>query len=173
MSSRLHRSVALIGFPRSGKSTLGPMLAQALNVSWLDSDQALTELTGHSPAEWIQLQGEAAFRALEAQWLESWQPEQPLILSTGGGLPCFGNHLQLLQRQALTLYLHWDDSTLMARLQVPPHPLTQLYSPEALLHLYQQRHLIYAQADLSLACEGQSPADLLQALLHVLAGEAL
>lgn len=166
------RSIALIGFPCSGKTTVGRLLATALNRPWLDSDAEIESHTGHPPAHWLQTQGEPAFREIEKKWLQAWQAPgqatEPCVLSTGGGLPCYQNNLEILRTKALTIYLDAEFATLQARLSAPPgHALTRLYDPSALQALYARRHAIYRQADLQIAAQGE-PEAILQALLLAL-----
>jgi shikimate kinase len=76
--------IVLVGAPGSGKSTVGPLLAQALGVPFADVDAVLEERTGKSVAEIFADDGEPAFRALE----ESTTAEllrDPGVLSLGGG----------------------------------------------------------------------------------------
>ena len=169
MSNLAHsRSIALIGFPSSGKSTMGPLLAQSLGYAWLDSDQQIALNTGRSPAEWLQTMGEPAFRKAERHWLQAWNPVTPCVLSTGGGLPCYQNNLDLLKHKALTVYLELDFESLRQRLYTPPgHALTRLYDPEGLKVLYARRAQIYTLADLSIAATG-NPDEILTRLLQKL-----
>lgn len=143
--------IALIGLPRSGKSTLGPLLAEQLDYVWLDSDQGLSESTGRSPAEWIAASGMLAFREAEARWLRETELPERLVLSTGGGLPCYGDNMDWLLAQFCTVHLALELQTWLLRMQTPPsHTLCQHYSLDELAALYQQRQLVYARANLRL-----------------------
>lgn len=141
-------NIILIGPPRSGKSTLGPALARHFQLPWRDSDALITAETGQSPAQLLQHHGEERFRAIERAWLQSWHPATPTVLSTGGGLPCQGHNLQILQSKGLTLSLTWPTEIILKRLQNPPHALTRLYTPEALRERLEAREAIYQQAQL-------------------------
>lgn len=157
--------MALIGFPNSGKTTVGKALATALNYAWADSDQALQAETGLSPEALIESRGLEGFRQAEQQWLQNWWPLQPTVLSTGGGLPCYHHNLQVLKERCWTVYLNPDYTLLEQRLYTPPgHNLTRLYSPDALRELHRQRHLIYTQADLCLVPAKSAEATVTQIL---------
>lgn len=76
--------IVLVGAPGSGKSTVGPLLAQALGVPYADVDLVVEERVGKSVAEIFADDGEPAFRALE----ESVTLELlglPGVLALGGG----------------------------------------------------------------------------------------
>jgi shikimate kinase len=76
--------IVLVGAPGSGKSTVGPLLAEALGVAYADVDAVVEERAGKSVAEIFADDGEPAFRALEeattAELLGS-----PGVLALGGG----------------------------------------------------------------------------------------
>lgn len=162
----LKQSLALVGFPCSGKSTVGQRLALYFKCPWTDSDLAIEASSGKSPAQWIQSQGQNAFRQIEREWLLNWQPSEACILSTGGGLPCFQDNLVVLAQKAKTVYLVADFDLLYQRLKQPPaHVLTELYDRDALQDLHQQRHLIYQKADLSVS-SAQTPEQICQQIIQ-------
>jgi shikimate kinase len=74
----------LVGAPGSGKSTVGAMLAERLDVAFRDADDVIVERAGKSIAEIFADHGEAAFRALEEQ-ITAELLELPGVLSLGGG----------------------------------------------------------------------------------------
>lgn len=158
------RPLALLGFPCSGKTTLGKALAQNLGLNWLDSDAEVEACSGRTPAYWLQTLGEPGFREIERAWLETWEPKEPCVLSTGGGLPCYHDNLKLLKAQAVTIYLKADFAVLLPRLQSPPHPLTRLYERDRLEQLYEFRDQIYKRADLTIDANGSVEA-MLQELI--------
>lgn len=161
----IKRPLALIGFPCSGKTTLGQLLANELKRPWLDSDEEITRSSGQTPGYWLQTAGEPVFRRIEREWLQNWQPVEACVLSTGGGLPCYQDNLSLLKQKALTVYLDLDFTTLLVRLQTPPgHALTRLFDVAGLEALYQRRQEIYSQAELRLDASKQ-PEEILAALL--------
>lgn len=160
--------IALIGLPRSGKSTLGPLLAAQLGYAWLDSDQGLSEGSGRSPADWIAEAGMPAFREAEAQWLRQTVFPERLVLSTGGGLPCHGDNMAWLLAHFCTVYLELDLQNWLLRMQAPPvHTLCEHYPSDELDALYQQRRSVYARANLTLPAF-ESPEQSLSALLALI-----
>ena len=79
-------AIALIGAPGSGKSTLGPLLAQRLDVPFVDVDAVIEEREGRSIRDIFAADGEDAFRALEAAvTLELLTGSG--VVSLGGGAP--------------------------------------------------------------------------------------
>ncbi|MDN5570162.1 MAG: shikimate kinase [Propionibacteriaceae bacterium] len=79
-------TVALIGAPGSGKSTVGPLVAERLGVGFVDVDTWLEQREGRRVAEIFATDGEAAFRALERDATLALLRE-PGVVSLGGGAP--------------------------------------------------------------------------------------
>ncbi len=160
--------IALIGLPRSGKSTLGPLLAEQLGYVWLDSDQGISESSGRSPAEWIAESGMSTFREVEAQWLHKTEFPERLVLSTGGGLPCYGENMDYLLTHFCTVHLNLDLQSWLDRMHtVPAHTLCQHFRHDELEALYQQRQSVYARTNLALP-PLKTPARSLSALQALL-----
>ncbi|WP_410669256.1 shikimate kinase [Amycolatopsis sp. cmx-4-68] len=77
----------IVGPPGSGKSTVGPLLAAALGVEFRDSDDDIVARAGRSISDIFAEDGEAAFRALEADAVATGLAEHDGVLSLGGGAP--------------------------------------------------------------------------------------
>lgn len=92
--------LVLVGPPGSGKSTVGALVATALEVPFHDTDQAVEQLSGRSISDIFVQDGEAAFRAMErAEVLRALEHESGTVVSLGGGAV-----LDADVRAALTTY---------------------------------------------------------------------
>lgn len=78
-------NVILVGMPGSGKSTVGPVLAQLLHKEFIDADTQIEEAAGISIPEIFSKQGEAAFRRIETEVLQNLGKRSCLVIATGGG----------------------------------------------------------------------------------------
>ncbi len=76
-------NIYLIGFMGAGKSTIGPRLAEALGLAYLDLDELVVQAAGCSIPEIFEKQGEPAFRRMEEE--ELCKIEGPALISLGGG----------------------------------------------------------------------------------------
>lgn len=158
----LRQGIALVGLPRTGKTTLGQALAQTLHWPFVDSDHALSAQLKCAVPEYIQAQGIDAFREQEKQWLTTLCNTQATgfqVLSTGGGLPCHHQLMALLKQHFVTVYLPLTQKVWLERLQQPPHELSQRLSHTELQTLFQARHPIYAQAHFTLTSRHSVEAD--------------
>ena len=117
--------LSLVGLPGAGKTTLGRQLAAHFNRPFLDLDIAIESRTGRSVRDFFATEGEVVFRELEAAVLRDALAHSgpPLVLSTGGGTPCFHGNMELLKQAGPTLWLDVPIEVLAARL--PPEEVAK------------------------------------------------
>ena len=77
----------VVGPPGSGKSTVGPLLAAALGVTFRDTDDDIVARAGRAISDIFADDGEPAFRALEEEAVATALAEHDGVLSLGGGAP--------------------------------------------------------------------------------------
>ena len=109
----------LLGYMGSGKSVVGNQLAKTLNYSFLDLDEIIEKKEGSSISQLFSDKGEIYFRKRENEaLLDLLRSESPLIVSTGGGTPCYGSNMDtiLAQEEVITIYLKASIMTLAERL---------------------------------------------------------
>src|SRR5690554_7670123 len=95
-------SVFLTGFMGSGKTTVGQMLARALQWRFIDLDHYIVQSQGKSITALFDEIGEAGFRLLEHEALKEVAALKRVVVSTGGGAPCFHKNMQLMRSKGLT-----------------------------------------------------------------------
>lgn len=108
--------IFLVGFMGSGKSTVGQRLSGRLGYSFIDMDQRLEAEHGMTINEIFEKLGEKAFRGMENQLLEEMFSLQDTVISTGGGLPCTGNNMDLINEKGVSIYLRMEPEALLHRL---------------------------------------------------------
>ena len=87
----------LVGFMGSGKSSVGRLAAKALGFQFTDTDQMVVERTGRQISDIFQTDGEAAFRTLETEAIESLARSERHVVSTGGGAVLSEYNRQMLR----------------------------------------------------------------------------
>lgn len=109
--------IVLMGLPGSGKSTLGKLLSLNLHYSFYDLDELIVEDIGCSIAQFFKEKGEEQFRLLESKILQNTLlHEGPLVLSTGGGAPCFYDNINIINKYSTSVYIDIPDKVLVKRL---------------------------------------------------------
>ena len=81
--------IFLTGYMGAGKTTLGKAFARELNIPFIDLDWYIEERLHKSIRELFIERGEASFRELERTMLHEVAEFENVIISTGGGTPCF------------------------------------------------------------------------------------
>lgn len=146
----LHKTIVLVGMMGSGKTAIGRALASALDVAFLDSDAALEEAAALTIAEIFERDGEAFFRAREAEVIQRLISGPPAILSTGGGAFMNAATRQVIADNAVSLWLNADLNTLWERVRhKDTRPLLRTDDPYSTLKdLFNARTPTYAKAQL-------------------------
>jgi shikimate dehydrogenase len=98
-------NMVLIGMPGSGKSAVGACLAQHYGRELIDTDELVTQMTGKTPAELLLEQGEAQFRALEAEAVRRAAAHSGVVIATGGGAVLREDNVRALRRNGRLLFL--------------------------------------------------------------------
>jgi shikimate kinase len=164
--------IFLIGFMGSGKTTLGRKLAARMGYEFIDLDHKLEQQVELSIAEYFSFFGEEAFRKLEAQVLKKTPYPENVVISTGGGLPCYFDNMDWMLANGKTVYIKLAPKTLADRLESgkEERPLLQDKHGDELIKFIEQklseREDFYAQA--SIVADGISlTAERLEQILGV------
>ncbi len=145
------KKIYWIGFMASGKSTLGKRMASDLGWDWVDTD-ALIEKNHGSIDKIFRQEGEAAFRKKEQQVFYN-LPDENLVVSTGGGLPCFFDNMLQMLKTGIVIYADTPFEIIMDRLEKKgsknDRPLAATHNRDELHWLYLRRREIYSSAQLT------------------------
>jgi len=146
--------VFLMGMPGSGKSYWGRVLTNEYLFNYVDLDHAIEQHEQKTISEIFEEKDEAYFRTLETEILKNItaEEEQPLLVSVGGGTPCFHNNLDFMKSNGTTIYLSASVQTLVEKLKTDflKRPLLadqETFMEEKLKKLLNQRKHYYEQAD--------------------------
>ncbi len=152
--------IVLVGYMASGKSTVGRLLARQLGVEFIDLDDYIEQHQKKSIKNIFSEKGEIFFRKLEHQMLAKvLEKEKSVILSTGGGTPCYGTNMATILNQSdHSIYLNLSIPNLVERIskEKDNRPLVKNIADEELpefigKHLFERRPY-YLQAKHILDC---------------------
>lgn len=144
------KNIALIGLMGSGKTTIGNLLAQKLNMDFVDIDAEIEKKEKNTISEIFAQKGESFFRELETQALKEFSTKLNQIISTGGGSVQNSENLELLRKNYTVIYLKTRPEVLFKRLKDDvSRPLLQNPDPLATLkELLKKREGNYRKADI-------------------------
>jgi shikimate kinase len=126
--------IFLIGFMGSGKTTVGKKLASRLRYLFMDMDSIIEEESGMPVSRIFDEKGEDEFRRMENELILRIIQLEDVVISTGGGVPCFYNNMELINKYGISIYLKMKPEDLLKRLQGSKYerPLIRDLSPKEL-----------------------------------------
>jgi len=100
----------------AGKTTVGKRLSQQLGLQFIDLDLFIENRYRKRINELFAEKGESDFRVLERKALLEVVPFEEVVVSTGGGTPCFFDNMEIMNQWGQTVYLKVSVEELAARL---------------------------------------------------------
>ena len=141
-------SLALVGMPGCGKSTVGRQLARQLGMAFVDSDSVIEQRIAMPIREYFALHGEDAFRDVEQAVIDGLAGHPGQVLATGGGAVLRPSNRDALHSRSHVLYLRATPEELHRRLRHDTQrPLLQVADPlRRLRDLFRDRDPLYHRA---------------------------
>jgi shikimate kinase len=173
------KRIFLIGYMGAGKTTVGKALAKRMNLSFVDLDTHLEARYHKTIARLFEEKTENGFREIERRMLHEVALFEDVLISTGGGAPCFFDNMAFMNAVGQTVYLKVSPGELAKRLALPKHtrPVLNGRCGEELYNFVsqslEQRSVYYMQAsivfDAEVMCtenDVQNVADALEKILY-------
>jgi shikimate kinase len=164
----------------SGKTTVGKALSKDTDMMFYDLDWYIENRMRKSVSQLFAERGEEGFRLLEHNMLHEVAEFEDVIISCGGGTPCFFDNMDYLNQQGDVVYLKASPEVLYRHLLMAKveRPLLKGKSPDELIdyitHHLQEREPFYSRARYSLDVDLldnydkiQTSVDLLKKLLQL------
>jgi shikimate kinase len=159
------KKIILSGYMGSGKTTVAKLLSQATQIPYLDLDEVIENEAGKSVSQIFEQDGEIKFRKLEHDILDGLvKVDDDLIISLGGGTPCYANNHEVLQMEGVvSVYLKAGIDELIKRIKAQGNtrPLIAKFDDDE-LHEFVAKHLFdrsyyYHQSKHTVTTDGKTP----------------
>ena len=170
--------VYLAGFMGSGKSTIGPILANALGYGFVDIDRAIERAAGKSIGEIFQDEGEERFRARERDLVADVSTQPRLVVALGGGTVLHPETLTILRSTGILVYLKATPDQILRRVAqrndrpmlLNPHGerLEDMELRMRVERLYSLREPLYELAEITVLTEGRKIGPTVDELVRLL-----
>lgn len=127
--------IILIGYMGAGKTTVGRALSKELGIPFYDLDWYIESRRRKKIAQIFEEVGEEGFRKIEHNMLHEVAEFEDVIVSCGGGTPCFFDNIDYMNRQGDVVYLKASPEVLYSHLLMSKNerPLLKGKSPEELI----------------------------------------
>lgn len=160
--------IVILGFMGSGKTTVGKLLSVKLSMDFIDLDQFIENKEGESIASVFEKDGEMSFREKEKKILRLVLKRENVVISSGGGTPCFFDNMKWINNDAHSIYLKTNSRELYQRLSLhgikEKRPLLKKYSSVELLayirKTLKERERFYMRANLVIKQGGKNVEEL-------------
>ena len=139
------RNIILTGMPGCGKTTIGKLLSQALNVEFFDCDAVLEETENTTITKIFESFGEDYFRQLETKTLSQLCKKQNAVISTGGGVVERKENLDILKNSGIVVFINRPLELIFGDVDTSHRPLLK-DGKERLTDLYNRRIALYKSA---------------------------
>lgn len=148
--------IIFIGYMGAGKTTIGKALSKELGMPFYDLDWYIESRRRKTVPQIFAEMGEEGFRKIEHNMLHEVAEFENVIISCGGGTPCFFDNIDYMNRQARVVYLKATPEVLYKHLLMgkTERPLLKNKTPEQLITFIreqlQQREPYYSKAQYTL-----------------------
>jgi XRE family aerobic/anaerobic benzoate catabolism transcriptional regulator len=170
--SRCQR-IALIGLRGGGKSTLGSLLAEHMDVPFIELDREIERRSGASLSEIFDMFGQETFRRAEREALDDvLRQHKCFVIATSGSIVTEPGTLEILLSSCFTVWVRAEPQDHMKRVmaQGDMRPMANSgRAMEDLVSILKSREPLYARADATLTTTGKSPEQNLNELLQAVA----
>ena len=112
------KRIFLIGYMGAGKTTVGKVLSRQLGLSFVDLDHYIEGRYHKTVGQLFAEKGEEAFREIERRMLREVAAFENVLISTGGGTPCFFDNMEFMNGTGQTVYLKVSVWELAKRLEL-------------------------------------------------------
>ena len=129
------KRIVLIGYMGSGKTTVGKALAKEIGLPFYDLDWYIESRMRKKVSQIFAERGEEGFRVIERNMLHEVAEFEDVVISCGGGTPCFFDNMDYLNQQGKVVYLKADPEVLYKHLLMgkTERPLLKGKTPEQLI----------------------------------------
>lgn len=164
------RSIVLVGLMGAGKTSIGRRIAARLGLPFHDADAEIELAAGCTIPELFERFGEKEFREGERRVIRRLLAGEPLVLATGGGAYMDAETRATIRREGVCVWLRATLPLLLRRVAGRSHrPLLKDGDHEAVLRrLIGIRNPVYAEADIIVDCEDESPENTTSHVLDAL-----
>ncbi|MDO6812267.1 shikimate kinase [Tenacibaculum soleae] len=169
--------IVLVGYMASGKSTIGRLLSQKVNFSFIDLDDYIEKKEKMTVSEIFEKKGEIYFRKKEHLYLKELMVlDMDIILSLGGGTPCYAGNMDIITESNNTnaIYLKTSIATIVERLKNEKNqrPLVARLKEDELVefvakHLF-ERSYFYNKSTHKLTVDNKNINEIVNELIKIL-----
>ena len=156
-------NLILIGMPGSGKSTVGPVLAERTGKDFVDTDSIVKAADGRELRDIVREEGYERFLELQQSVIMSHRFSN-CVISTGGGVVKSSSLMKYMKRSGTVIFLDEEPDVLEGRL-APDRRLVRKEG-QSFRDVYQERRPLYLEySDIVIKCTGKTIEDIVREIM--------
>mgnify|MGYP001211425567 FL=1 len=161
-------NLVFIGMMGSGKSSIGSIVSQKLNLNFFDIDQLIENDQKMKISKIFEIKGENSFRDIEKKiTLNILKSKKSVIALGGGGFITKAIKNEVLENH-LSFWLNWNIDTLVNRIKNSrKRPLTVNSSKNELIEIIKKRSVIYSKALYKIECENFTKQQIAKKIIDI------
>ena len=144
----------------SGKSTVGKILAEKLNLEFIDIDKEIEKQTGLTIPQIFKTYGEQHFRKLERKQIENFVNKQGYVVSTGGGLGANPENMEKMKKSGYVVWLDVSLDEILKRCQNDTNRPLLNQPKDNIEKLYDERKEVYQKSHIHINADGKTPEEI-------------
>ena len=167
-----NKNIVLLGMMGSGKSTIGYLLSNKVNLNFYDIDKIIEEEEGLKITEIFKIKGENYFRKIEEKICLKILKFNKKIISLGGGSFLNNKIREEILKNHVSFWLNWNTSTIITRIKKNKNrPILKDMSENEINKLIIKRKKIYEKAHLKINCENLSKSEIINKIIKLYEGK--
>ena len=165
----LKKNLVLLGMMASGKSTIGALLSNKLQLNFYDIDKMIEKKMHMTIAEIFNNKGEEKFRSLEEKTTLKTLQNKNCVVSLGGGAFFNEKVRKEIIMNHISIWLNCSSKTLLSRIRKnKKRPLANKLTNNGLIELIEKRKNIYTKANFKINCDKLSKQEIVESILKLL-----
>ena len=166
MNSR--ENLVFIGMMGSGKSSIGSLVSNKLNINFIDIDNEIEKKIGLKISKIFQKEGEEYFRQIEERETLKFLKNKKTVISLGGGAFLNSKIKKEIINNHISFWLNWDIKTLVNRIEnSKKRTIANKLSKNEIEELIKKRSIIYSKAIQKTDCENLTKNEIVKKIIEI------
>ena len=166
MNSR--ENLVFLGMMGSGKSSIGSLVSNKLNIDFIDIDNEIEKKIGLKISKIFQKEGEEYFRQIEERETLKFLKNKKTVISLGGGAFLNSKIKKEIINNHISFWLNWDIKTLVNRIEnSKKRPIANKLSKNEIEELIKKRSIIYSKAMYKIDCENLTKSEIVKKIIKI------
>ena len=161
-------NLVFLGMMGSGKSSIGLLVAEKLNLNFIDIDNEIEKKLGTTISKVFEDKGEVYFRKIEEKITLKKLKLYPSVISLGGGAFINENIRKVVLKNHISFWLNWENNILLRRIKnSKKRPLAIKSSDNEIIDLIKKRSIVYAKALFEIKCDNLTKNEVVDKIIKI------